>query len=160
MRGYNPFRFTKKPLFKGETTPSSLLTSIEHHLETGRDEHGHRNTHFFFFFYMAHSTQAHFVSQYTVTDIHRASMHTKLVKDEREENLSQVKLGDPSREISPLAKWRAPLARQVIPAVTPRAECLFRRGRGWRWGWGKGGDAGVNKKKRADASSWNISLQK
>lgn len=29
-----------------------------------------------------------------------------------------MKLGDPSREISTLGKWRGPLVSQVMPAVT------------------------------------------
>lgn len=40
---------------------------------------------------------------------------------ERRASLSQVKLGDMSGEISPLAKWRGPLVSQVMPAVTQSA---------------------------------------
>lgn len=36
-----------------------------------------------------------------------------------------MKLGNPSREISPLGKWRGPLVSQVMPAVTQSAACLL-----------------------------------
>lgn len=63
-----------------------------------------------------------------------------LVKDERKESESiSGEIGWPPQEISPLAGGRAPLARQVIPAVTPSAVCLLREGarvvvvgEGWR----------------------------
>lgn len=63
-------------------------------------------------------------------------------------SLSQVKLGDPSREISPLGKWRGPLVSQVMPAVTQSAAGGGVEGGWWRWWWGKGGDTKVNNKKR------------
>lgn len=56
-------------------------------------------------------------------------------------SLSQVKLGDPSREISPLGKWRGPLVSQVMPAVTQSAARLL----GGLEGGGGGGRVGTPK---------------
>lgn len=52
-----------------------------------------------------------------------------------------MKLGDPSREISPLAKWRGPLVSQVMPAVTQSAACRLRETEGG----GGGGRVGTPK---------------
>lgn len=41
-----------------------------------------------------------------------------------------MKLGDPSREISPLGKWRGPLVSQVMPAATQSAARLLGGGSG------------------------------
>lgn len=64
-------------------------------------------------------------------------------------NLSQVKLADPGGEISPLAKWRGRLARQVIPAVTPSAVCMSGgSGEGLGEGWGLGSEHKKKEKRK------------
>lgn len=75
-------------------------------------------------------------------------------------SLSQVKLGDTSREISPLAKWRGPLVSQVMPAVTQSAARLLGKVGGWGGRRG-GGRVGTPKWtiKKGGAPSRTVSLE-
>lgn len=74
-------------------------------------------------------------------------------------SLSQVKLGDTSREISPLAKWRGPLVSQVMPAVTQSAVSAWEGGGGR--GKVEGGRVGTPKWtiKKGGAPSRTVSLE-
>ena len=145
MKGYNTFQVTKKNLFFKEKTTTSRVFKHqegENCLKKMRRAQAHKYTQlcrisharqvysFFFFFLSCALASRHSWD---------GSGHN-LVKDERKESESiSGEIGWPPQEISPLAGGRAPLARQVIPAVTPSAVCLLREGarvvvvgEGWR----------------------------